>query len=61
MGNNMETRLTHAFLMAIIVILTHQSPIIGGEIGRILQPIVITTLCFLWAYGWPGMYEDKEK
>lgn len=58
-----NTRFTHALLMAILVVLTRMDPreTIFGEIGRDLYPIILATLCFMWAWGLPKLRAWSER
>jgi hypothetical protein len=53
MSNTFEVRVTHALLMAIIVILCERdpSPTIFGEIGKTLHAPFLIAFCILWAWG----------
>ncbi len=57
----LDTRFTHALLMAIIVLLTFgfgdSHPVIGGEIGRLLHAPGLILACLAWAWGLPRLRE----
>lgn len=62
MSDGFGTRLTHALLMAIIVLLClADSRPMMGDVWKPIHALGIVIYCFLWAWGWPNLRAWLER